>query len=252
MGGSEARHVVEGRTGQVEERIELEARRGGHALDLAEQGDDVVGGDAGRGVIGGAIDVGHAQGPAAQGLDDRAHEGIPRDGEGDPLRQPARPDLGRRERHQRVDGPAPGVWFEHADAQRCRQVHDDAARIGPDGLRHRADRVVGRGNDEDVDARGGLGRVIVATEESRDMPASGAERLGQRTSGPSRADETHRLHRTSFGVPALSVPFASVIGVVNAHSVPRFDTLPIAEASASSETSSGARSARGASTNRRS
>ena len=48
------------------EGLEVEADRGRHPLDLAEQGHHVVGGDAGGGVIGGAVGVGHLDHPAAQ------------------------------------------------------------------------------------------------------------------------------------------------------------------------------------------
>ena len=67
--GAEGVHVVDGGPGQGEEGLEVEADRGGHPLDLAEQGHHVVGGDAGGGVVGGPVAVGHLDQPAPEGLD---------------------------------------------------------------------------------------------------------------------------------------------------------------------------------------
>ena len=64
--GPQRGHVVDGGPGQREERLEVQPDRGGHPLDLAQQRHHVVGRDAGGGVIGGPVVVGHLDHAAAQ------------------------------------------------------------------------------------------------------------------------------------------------------------------------------------------
>ena len=182
--GAERGHVVDGGPGERQERLEVQADRGRHPLDLAEQRHHVVRRDAGRGVVGRPVAVVDLDHPAAEALDiSRGHRGAG-DGEGHPRAQPGRTDLTVGQRHERVQRrPHAGAGARASspsEPERCTTV---VALDGDDRGRDLGHGVVGRGDDEHVDAVGGAGHVVVAPGEpansqpradsaaARDVPA---------------------------------------------------------------------------------
>jgi hypothetical protein len=107
-----------------------------------------------------------------------------------------------------VHAGAAGVGGERVEAQGPRQVDDGRRHHRHHGGRHLGDGVVGRGDDEDVDAAGGAGQIVAPAEEPGELPAARGERGGEGRAGPARTDDADRVHLTSFGVPAPDgVPF---------------------------------------------
>ena len=125
---------------------------------------------------------------------------------------------------------------------------------GATGGGHLGHRVVGGGDDQDVDPGGGIGQ---ASSPPRGAPRAVAtravERRQQRPAGPARADDTECGHRDPF---RRSSPGGCRSRQENPELLlrvyPRPRTSPPAAARSSASTRSGASSARGASTNRRS
>ncbi len=114
---SEGRHIVDRCPGQGQEGFKIETGGGRHPLDLAQERDHVVGGNAGRGVVGGPIGVVHLDHPPTQGKRDLARHGLTADGEGHARGQAGGPDDGVGERDQRVEG---GPARDAAPARRAR------------------------------------------------------------------------------------------------------------------------------------
>jgi hypothetical protein len=63
-----------------------------------------------------------------------------------------------------VEAGAPRVRPERVEAERARQVHDGRGRDRDDGVGHVGHHVVGGGDDEDVDAAGGVPDIVAAPE----------------------------------------------------------------------------------------
>ena len=104
-------HVVDGGPRQRQEGLEVEADGDGDPLHLAEQGHDVVRRDAGGGVVGGPVLVGHVDRAAAEGGRDLVGDVV----------------AGHRERRRRAQ---PG-GADFAVGQRDERVHRSAARWAP-------------------------------------------------------------------------------------------------------------------------
>src|SRR5438046_6377034 len=93
-------------------------------LGLAEQSDQVVGGDTGGGVVGGPVLVGHREPSTAEVVDERTDEGIAGEGEpGTPEALGAHRRVGQGD--QGMDGGRAGVGCEDVEVQGACQVSDD-------------------------------------------------------------------------------------------------------------------------------
>ena len=118
---------------------------GRHPLDLADERHQVIGGDAGRRVVRGAVLVVdyHDRPPSSPA--ELGRHGVAGHGEGDPAAQTDPADLGRGQRHEGVQRPPPAVG--------CRARRDRAPPTGgaPPSSRHRSD---GRGDLGDGRRRG--------------------------------------------------------------------------------------------------
>ena len=69
--------------------------------------------------------------------------------------------------------------IEHVESQRPRHVRDDSGHRRGHGRRDLRDGVVGDGDDEQIDTRGGLLHVVFTTEHAPQTPAGPPERGGQ-------------------------------------------------------------------------
>ena len=88
-----------------------------------------------------------------------------------------------------MDRRPPGVAGKDVEPERT-------SEMGNDGLGHRIyDRrrvshgSVRGGDHQEVNALSGGGEVVIATERTLDVPASGGERTAQREPGPTRTDD---------------------------------------------------------------
>ncbi len=175
----ERRHVIDRSPGQGQECFKIETGGGCHPLDLAQEGDDVVGRDAGRGVVGGPIGVVHLDHPPTQGERDLAGHGLAAHGEGHARGQSAGPDGGVGERDERVEGRPLGMWRQRVEPEGTRQVHDGRSRVRGHRGGDAGDGIIGRGDDQDIYAEGGACQVVVATEEPDDVPPEHRKRCSK-------------------------------------------------------------------------
>ncbi len=171
--------VGERGAGQAEERVEVEAGRDRDPLHLAHERHQVVGGDARRGVIGGAGFVvdDHDRPPEHTG--ELGGHRVTGHGEGDPAAQADPAHLGRGQRHERVQRRPAGMGGEHLEPERPRQVDDHGGRVGLDARRHLGDGGIGGRDHEDVDAVGGRGHVVMAPQERLHVASGIGERRSQ-------------------------------------------------------------------------
>ena len=124
---------------------------------------------------------------------------------------------------------------------------------GPHGGGHLGDHVVGGGEDQHVDAAGGRAEVVVAAQEAGEGPAARRERGGEGRAGPAGPDNAEVRHLTSFGVPApLGCRSPTDDPDTYGYRLPTRTTSPPEAATWDDVTRSGARSASGARTKRRS
>ena len=129
--GSERAGVVGGGPHEPGKGVEGEPGGGGHPLDLSDEGDEMVGGDRGGRVVGGAPLVVDDQGPAAQGpRPARSAIGSPATAKVMPDRRRSAPTAGVGQGHEGVERASPPVRGQHVEAQRSGQVEDDGALDG--------------------------------------------------------------------------------------------------------------------------
>ncbi len=162
----------------------------------------MVGRDTGGGVVGRPVPVGDLDHPAPEaGHHVPRHRGTGH-GERHARAQAVGADLTVGQRHQRVHRRPQGMRRQRVQPERAGQVDHGGARNGPDRRRDIGDRVVGRGDDEQVHAFRGAGDLLVAPEEAGECPAARRQRSGQGRAGPTGTDDPDGVHLTSFGVPA--------------------------------------------------
>jgi hypothetical protein len=195
---ADGRVVLDAGAHQVEVCLQRHLGSVRDALGLAEQRDEVVRGDARRRVVQGSTFVGDLEGPATERLDDVEHQRIASHREPRVLAKATGADFGRWERDERVQRRAPHVRTEDVETERARQVRDDRALVGLDGVGHVGDGHVGRGDDEEVDTVRGTRRVVAAVDGISDNPSALGERQRQRATGATWPDDSKRRHATSL------------------------------------------------------
>ena len=192
--GPEVGHVVERGAGEVEVGLERHARPLGQPLDLAHQRDQVVGGDARRRR---GRSPGRRRRPRTPGRRARAR---PRRPAG---RRPprTRPPTSRRAPSSGVGSDTSGCTAARrgcgASTSRPREPARWATTVpsaGADRAGHVADRVVGRGQHQQVDALGGAGprRRVRPSMGATSHPALVSARASE---VPARPGPTMRTRR---------------------------------------------------------
>ena len=171
--GAQGGHVVDGGPGQGEERLEVQADRGGHPLHLAQQRHHVVGRDAGGGVIRRPVAVGDLDHAAPQARHHVAGQWRPGDGEGDSRAEAGGTDLAVGQGHQRVHGRSQRMWRQGVEPERTGEVGHRGARGRHDRGGDLGDGVVGGGDDEQVDIGGRARQHVMTPEETGELPAAG-------------------------------------------------------------------------------
>ena len=116
--GTQEPDVVEGPPGEGKEGFEGKPDGSSHALHLAEEGDEVVGGHARRGVVrAGERLRWDRDGPAAESGHDIRDELVPGNGEVAARSQPAGADEGIGQAREGVEQGDPFVCSEHVEAK---------------------------------------------------------------------------------------------------------------------------------------
>ena len=192
LGGTGRRPVLHARAHELGEWLAADPRGGGEALRDAFERDEEVRGDAGGGVVGGAVLVGDVHGAhpervrelASCGQRARGRAGDRGGGPGE-----ARAALGHG--HQRVQAERLAVSGERGERRRGGAVADEQPRPSRDG--RRGVRDLGVGDAEQHGVHAGRQRRVAA-EGPVDPQAGAAERRGERGSEAPGADDRGAAH----------------------------------------------------------
>jgi hypothetical protein len=196
--GAEARPALDARSHEREERVAVDAGRGGEPLGGGLDGDEEVRGDRGGGVVGGAVLVGDCDRREADLDGDRVRNGAragcrARDGGGGAAE---RGRAGGGDRHQRMEREAL-VGGEHVERRRAGAVADERPAVRPRGDRggRGGDLAVRHAQHDDV----GVRTSRAAAERSLDGDARVTQRRRERVAETARADDRAAQARKGWG-----------------------------------------------------
>jgi hypothetical protein len=177
--GPERGHVVDRGSYEVEIGVERDAGHGRQAGHLGEQGDRVVGGDAGCRVIGGPVSVGYLDEPATEVGDDGLHGAVTRHREPGAGGQGAGAGVRGRQGDERVKRRPATVRGQHVEPERSRKVDDQHILVTPNGRGHLGYGVIGGGDDAHVNAGGRPSHVLTPADEASHIPPAPRKGSGQ-------------------------------------------------------------------------
>jgi hypothetical protein len=166
-GRADATDVVERAGSQVQVGVQWHAHHIGKSGHLAHERHQVVGGHHRGGVVGGPVAISHRKRTSTQVVHQPLHEahGGRLGGHREPgAHQALRPDLGVRQRHQRVQRRTQDVGVQDPEAGGPGEVrhHGGGDRTHPG--RHLAYGRIGGGQHEQVDATGRRCGVVLPAQ----------------------------------------------------------------------------------------
>jgi hypothetical protein len=196
-GGSRAEGggVVETALCESHEGLERDAAGSSESLDLAKEGDEMVGGNDCGGVIEGTRLIGDRKRRSAQGLGDLVGANT---GDGHPCTyESLGADLSVGERDQWVERADLAMGRERIECERAGQMNDGAGFDWLDSLGRGRHNRIGGSEDDDIHTVGGSGEVVISMEITNG-PADAFESETKRTASTSLTNDAD-LHHTLKG-----------------------------------------------------
>ena len=179
-GRAELGDVVDGPANDRQVGLERRAGCRPDPFDLTEKRDQVVGGDAGGGVVLDAVVVGDDEGTPAERFDDFVRDPITGRGEPGVVAKSLGAGRGVRQRHERMHRGPPLVGREDVEPERPGTVGHNTRRLGFDRGGHVGHRAIPDADQNEINVtRRDRDRCGVPADRAVDLPANRGQGRGE-------------------------------------------------------------------------